>query len=49
MYEYIWRDIQLAMDIAAAVTKHRYDSCYCQEEFVEDDEVWISQGVMYRL
>ncbi len=37
------------MDTAAAVAKHRYDSCHRQEEFAEGDEIWISQGDMYHL
>ncbi len=42
IYEYIQKDIQLAMDIAVAIAKHCYDSCHYQKEFAEDDEVWIS-------
>ncbi len=49
MHKYIWRDIQLIMDIAAAVAKCRYDSYHHQEEFIEGDEVWISQGDIYHL
>ncbi len=48
MHEYIQRDTQLAIDIAAVITKHCYDSCHHQEEFAKGNEIWISQDDIYR-
>ncbi len=48
MHEHIRRNTQLAINTTAVVTKHRYDSYHHQEEFVEGDEVWISQDDIYR-